>query len=350
MCYYFGMIYLYYGEDQFTLKEELDRLRKASAGEAGGSQIRVDAAKAGFNLDEVINAAQAFSMFGEKQLVLVNGLVEKLGKGAGSETAPAKATLAKNQKAKSKPQTPRERFLEFIPQCPPTADLVLLEQKIAKNDVIYKSVEKYGVVKEFTAPKEWALQKWIEERAKQEKFQLGSNVAGLLGQYTGSNLYALHNELQKLAAFAGEGKVITTEMVEKLTAQVSETSIFKLTEALSRRNLAEALRQLNRLRNETTLNRAGFTRQIYVMICREIYNLLRIREMAAARCSESEIASTLALHPFVVQKTIPLTRKFSAEQLDKLYHRLTELDYADKTGQADLTTQLELLLAEICQN
>lgn len=345
------MIYLYFGEDRFTLKEELNRLR-ASDGDSldSGSCITIDANKAGFNLDEVLNAAQAFSMFGEKQLVIVNNLLEKLGKGGQSEAAPKSAArpTIKGRTTAAKALSPRERFVEFIPQAPSSSDVVLVEQKVAKNDVIYKAVAKDGVVKEFIPPKEWALQKWIEDRAKQEKIKLGPNVASVLGQYLGSNLYALHNELLKLSAYAGEGQPVTTAMIEKLTTQVSETSIFKLTEALSRRKLDEAIRQLNRLRNETTLPRAGFTRQIFVMICREIYNLLRIREMAAARHSNSEIASTLGLHPFVVEKSRELVRNFSAERLDKLYHRLAELDYADKTGRADLSSELELLLAEIC--
>lgn len=343
------MIYLYYGDDQFTLKEELDRLRAANGDFDSGSYLRVDASKSGFTLDEVFNAAQAFSMFSEKQIVIVSNLLEKLGKGGSADSARPAARTARGKSA-PKAQSPRERFLEFIPQAPATADVILVEQKVAKNDVVLKTIEKHGVVKEFVPPKDWALQKWIEDRAKKEKIKLGPNVPALLAQYLGSNLYALHNELQKLAAYAGEGQTVTTEMVEKVTPQVSETSIFKLTEAISRRQLAEALRQLNRLRNESTLNRAGFTRQIFVMICREIYNLLRIRELAAARRSESEIASALGLHPFVVQKSIPLVRNFSADRLDRLYHRLCELDYADKTGQADLSSQLELLLAEICDN
>jgi DNA polymerase-3 subunit delta len=346
------MIYLFYGEDQFTLREELQRLQDANKGDfGGGSIIRIEANKAGFNLDEVINATQAFSMFGEKQMVIVNGLVEKLGKGGGSSDATSKASTSKTRgkTASAKTLSPRERFLDFIPQAPNTADLVLIEHKVAKNDVIYKAVDKHGAVKEFVPPKEWALQKWIEDHAKKQNIKLGPGVPSLLGQYLGSNLYALHNELLKLAAYAGEGQPVTTAMVEKLTTQVSETSIFKLTEALSRRNLEEALRALNRLRNESTLPRTGFTRQMFVMICREIYNLLRIKELVTARRSNSEIASTLGIHPFVVEKSLPLVRNFSTEQLDKLYHRLTELDFADKTGQADLGYQLELLINEICE-
>jgi hypothetical protein len=54
------------------------------------------------------------------------------------------------------------------------------------------------------------------------------------------------------------------------------------------------------------------------------------------------------MHPFVAEKTVGLSRNFQASRLDWLYHRLTELDYADKSGRADLTSELELLLVEIC--
>jgi hypothetical protein len=47
---------------------------------------------------------------------------------------------------------------------------------------------------------------------------------------------------------------------------------------------------------------------------------------------------------------LPLTRNFQDNRLSRLYARLTELDYADKTGRADLAAQLDLLIVEICQN
>ena len=103
------------------------------------------------------------------------------------------------------------------------------------------------------------------------------------------------------------------------------------------------------MRNETTLNRTGFTRQVFNIISKQVYDLVRIRDMHTNRKTNNEISQAIGMHPFRVEKTIPLARKFTADHLDQLYARLTELDYADKTGRADLTTQLDLLIAEICQ-
>jgi DNA polymerase-3 subunit delta len=137
-------------------------------------------------------------------------------------------------------------------------------------------------------------------------------------------------------------------MVEEISPEMRDTPIYKLTEALANKNLRDALVQLNRMRNETTLPRNGFARYVFNAICRNVYDLLRVREMASQRLSAADIASKLGMHPFVAEKNIKLSRNFQAARLDWLYHRLTELDYADKTGRADLTSELDLLMVEIC--
>ena len=338
------MIYLFYGENQFSLLEEVKKIKRDNlpAEAEDFNFARIDALKSGFSIDEVLQAADAFPFLSDKRVVIVSGLVTKLGKGASAEEKPGRSK-------KGPATTPRERFLEFVPRMPATTILILTEEKAAKNDLVYKAVDKHGAVREFEPLKDFALEKWINERAVSRQIKLERGVAEMLRSYMGSDLYRLANELEKLAAYAGEGQAVTTRMVEMLTAEAQEIKVWELTDALAGRNLPLALRQLNRMRNETTLNRAGFTRQVFGMISKQVYDLARIRDMHTNRKTNSEIAQAVGMHPFRVEKTIPLARKFSADHLDYLYNRLTELDYADKSGRADLTTQLDLLLAEICQ-
>ncbi len=347
------MIYLFYGEDRFSLLEEVNRLKTENVPTDAEdfNFCKLDALKSGFVIDEVFNNADAYPFLSEKRVVVVSGLLAKLGKSAASEEkAAARASVKSRGTATSAPTSPRERFLEFIPRIPSTTILVLVEEKAAKSDLVYKAVDKHGALREFAPPKDLALEHWISQHAAHEKIKLDRTVPGLLRQYLGSDLYRIHNELQKLAAYAGEGQPVTAAMVENMTADVQETKVWDLTDALARCDLKGSLGQLNRLRNETTLNRAGFTRQVFNLICKQVYDLIRIREMYAARKSVNEIAQATGMHPFRIEKTLPLTRNFQAERLDRLYSRLTELDYADKTGRADLAAQLDLLITEICQN
>ena len=351
------MLYLFYGEDQFSLRQEVEKIISTNLPPDAQdfNFAKIDAGRSGFNLDEVINTAEAYPFLSDKRVVVVNGLVARLGKGADNEgETPAPKATSKTVKGRAStataPVTPRERFIKFLDNRPPTAIIILVENKAGKNDLIYKAVQKHGLVQEFIAPKGMQLEKWTQDRARFQKIKLEPRATTLLAQYIGSDLWRIENELQKLAAYAGEGQAVTGEMVEKLSAQVSDTPIYKLTESLSRKNLREALVQLNRMRDETTLNRAGFARYVFNGICRQVYDLLRVREMVASRHSPSDIASRLGMHPFVAEKTVDLSRNFQSARLDWLYNRLTELDYADKTGRADLTSELDLLLVEICAN
>ena len=344
-------LYLLYGEDQFSLSQDVEKIKTVNLppGAEDFNYTRIDASRSGFNLEEVFEISNAFPFLSEKRLVVVKELFTRLGKSGDSEKPAPRQSSKGNAKTRTLAvATPRERFIVFLEKIPDTTVLVLCENKVAKNDLVFKAIQKYGQVQEFIPPKGLHLEKWIMARSYFHKIKLEPQAASLLAQFFGSDLWRIENELQKLIAYAGEGHPITSDMVEKVSVEVRDTPIFKLTEAVSRKELADALLQLNRIRSESTLARAGLARYVFNGIIRQIYDLLRVREMALSQRNSNEIASALGMHPFVAEKNLNLSRKFSAGRLDFLYHRLTELDYADKTGHADLSSELDLLLVEIC--
>lgn len=342
------MLYLFYGDDQFSLSEEIAQLKTKNipAETIDFNYVKLDAERGNFSLEAVLQNADAFPFLSDKRMVVVVGLSGKLGKSADAMPARGRGKAAKSE---TKALSPRERLLDFLTHVPDSVILVLMENKIGKNEVLFKTVSTHGQVKEFQPPTGLHLEKWVTDRARKLKIKLENNVAEHLARYIGPDLYRLDNELQKLAAYAGENEVVTVAMVEQMTAEAHTTSIFDLTDALGRRNFNRAVQLLNQLRDETNLNRQGFTRQLFATMNKQIYDLCRIRELVGQRKSQGEIASTLGIHPFVVQKNMEMVRNFESNRLDYLYHRLTELDYADKTGRGDLTIQLDLLVAEICQ-
>ena len=48
--------------------------------------------------------------------------------------------------------------------------------------------------------------------------------------------------------------------------------------------------------------------------------------------TSSEIAKELGLHPYVVQKALPVVKKFTLPKLIGIYRRLSELDRGLKTS------------------
>lgn len=349
------MIYLFYGEDRFSLTEALNNLKKLHIPpEAEDFNFaRLDALKNTFTIDELFQAAEAYPFLSDMRLVVVTGLVARLGKSALAEERAAARAATKPPKggklnAPPRPTTPRERFLEFIPNHMSSTVLVIVEEKVDKRDAVYKAVEKDGAVREFKPLEPFAVEKWINERAVSLGIKLDRAVAPLLREFVGNNLYSLSNELQKLGAYAGEGETVTTAMVEILTSEVQESKIWDLTDALARRDYRTAMTQLARQRNESTLSRSGFTRKTFAIICNQMYDLLRISELYNARQTKNEIAQSLGMNPFRVEKTLPMLRNFQPGRLEKIYARLTEADYSDKSGKADLNIQLDMLVAQIC--
>src|SRR5437868_1660146 len=146
------MIYLFYGEDQFSLTEEVKKIKAANlpSDVEEFNFARLDALKSGFTIDELFSACEAYPFLSDKRVVLISGLLGKLGKSAAAEE---KAAARGKGKGSSAPASPRERFLDFVPRVPPTTVLLVLEEKAAKNDAIYKAVDKNGAVREFVAPK-----------------------------------------------------------------------------------------------------------------------------------------------------------------------------------------------------
>ena len=60
------------------------------------------------------------------------------------------------------------------------------------------------------------------------------------------------------------------------------------------------------------------------------------------------ISAVPGLNPWRVEKTLPMLRNFQPGRLEKIYARLAEADYSDKSGKADLNIQLDMLVAQIC--
>ncbi len=345
------MIYLFYGDDHFSLNEELKKLKQDNipAEALDFNFVKLDALKSGFTLDEVINTADSFPFLSDKRVVAVTGLITRLGKSAAAEERAATRAAIKGSRKSSAPATPRERMVEFVPKVPATTILVLVEEKVDKRDIIYKAIDKQGAVREFKPLENFALEKWINERAAQDGIKLTREVAPRLAAYLGGDLHRIYNELQKLAAYAGEGQPITAPMVEQLTVEVQDTLPWALTDALANSDFNKALGIFNRMRNETTLNRAGFTRYAFGMISKQLFDMTRIKEMyEGSRKTEAEIAQATGIHPFKIKNMLPLTRKFSSGRLDRLYARMTELDYLDKSGKADLATQMDIFIYDIC--
>jgi DNA polymerase-3 subunit delta len=110
-------------------------------------------------------------------------------------------------------------------------------------------------------------------------------------------------------------------------------------DALAEGKSQKAIVELHRL-----IERGKSPLELLGMIVRQFRLMIQVKELAERGLNSAAITERLALHPFVVEKTGKQAQAFSMEQLERVYHRLLEMDVQIKIGQVEDVTALDLLV------
>jgi len=199
---------------------------------------------------------------------------------------------------------------------------------------------------------------WIKKKVKDQggniSYQAIQTLISLVGNFENSE-WLLNNEVDKLINYklgiepklipqAREGKPIeiSSEDVRQLTRNIFDENIFALTDALSVKNKATALKLL-----EDQLE-AGLTDSYLInMIIRQFKILLLVRQELDSGQGSRMIINSLKLHPFVAQKAINQVRRFSLQALKNILNELVNIDFKIKTGKGNAKTMLGLFMLKI---
>lgn len=350
------MFYLLHGNDEFTNREHLKKLRQQ--GNFEYNQDTYSGAEA--DLATITTTCSTYPFLTEQRLVVVDGL-PKVRRGETSKvgsTVPQRASQAlpvqdtgevANKSRKSKKgvkgsATGRAGFekglVDYVPLLPDSTTLVVLVDDILDaTHPLLKAALAHGRVIASILPKGVALESWIKKRAKASGVTIHPEAATLLANFTGSQLRLLANELDKLATYVGEGGTITENDVRKLSAQVQEARIFDLTDALAQRNRKQALDILHDL-----LADGEPPLKLISTITSQVRSLLLVKELAQKGMSSAQIASTIGIAPFVAEKTLRQVGNFTLSQLEDAYRQLLATDAALKRSRMTAEMALDLLV------
>ncbi len=284
------MFYLLHGEDEFTSREQLKKLRQQ--GDFGFNQDTYSGSDV--DVQTIIITSNTLPFLSEQRLIIVDGL-PKRKRGEAADTAalpsPAKedaapATKGKRGKKSNKTATATRAGFEkalaaHVSTMPESTCLVLLiEEALDANHVLVKAAEKYGKILQSSLPKGAALERWISNRAKSIDVKIAPEANALLANFIGNNLRLLASELDKLATYVGKGATINVEDVRQLSAQVQEARIFDLTDALAQRNRKQALNILHDL-----LADGEPPLKLISTITFQVRSLLLVKELAQKGCA-----------------------------------------------------------------
>ncbi len=322
------MFYIFYGDNELARDEALAALLSRAGTELDDFNVSRFDGKA-VTFEELRHACDTPPFLGERRVVIVYGLLERLKQG---------------------PKAFQEQLVEYLPHLPETTRLFFLEGAgVDRRMAVWKLAEKLatanpprGFIREFAVPSPAQLPRWIQQRARKKGGQITPQAAQLLAEVVGTDLRLLDQELEKLVNYAG-GQVITPKMVQQLVPYTQQANIFALLDAIAQRNERQALRQL-----ATLLRANAAPTYVLFMIARQMRILLHVKELRAQGASTQEIRRRLNLHPYVVEKALRQVRHFSTSQLEAAFEVLLEADVEIKTSSADPAHVLQLVILRLC--
>jgi DNA polymerase-3 subunit delta len=348
------MFYLLHGNDEFTCREHLKKLRKQ--GDYGYNSDTY----AGIEtpLATLIATCDTFPFLTEARLVVLEGLPKKrksdevsTGAAETGETKeapadkPGKPDKPKKGKKSSKIATEsrggfEKGLAEYIARLPATTTLiVLMDEEMPASSPLLRAAQEHGKVIQCTLPKGAALESWIMKRAQGLGVKIEDDATSLLANFMGNQLRMLANEIDKLATYVGARAVIKVEDVRLLSASAQEARIFDLTDALAQRKRKEALDLLHDL-----LADGEPPLKLISTITSQVRSLLLVKELANDGLRIQQIVTATGMAPFVAEKALRQVGKFQAAQLEGAYRQLLATDAALKRSRMTPEMALDLLV------
>ncbi|OHA62543.1 MAG: DNA polymerase III subunit delta [Candidatus Wildermuthbacteria bacterium RIFCSPHIGHO2_01_FULL_45_20] len=213
-----------------------------------------------------------------------------------------------------------------------------------KSSPLFKFLHGNAKTQEFLPLEGAKLRLWIEKECALYSVVLSREAESLLEQVADGDTWLLVNEIRKLAAFSGRGKIeITRETAEKLLPGAkAQTDIFQTIEAMARRDKARALSLISK-----HLQDGESPFYLFSMFVFQFRSLLEVSDAVARGAAPSGIAQKLSMHPYAAQKNLRLIQEFPPRALRVMYHRLFQLDLRMKTGQIDPAAGLDLFIATL---
>jgi DNA polymerase-3 subunit delta len=242
------MLYLYFGEDDFTSRDLAAAARTRHADVALGDLATRVLDGTTCSWDDVVQACSTLPFLAACQVVEVRGLLGAASaerKGGGAARGEPRGDASKGR------VPPPAGFAAFVAGLPETTVLILLEGALNATNPYVKALHEArldgSTIQQNMPLPPAAVARWLHERAAAAGVTLERDAVGLLIAAHRADLWALSAEIAKLAAYAGRGGTVTPAMVQALVATAAEATVFALTDAIAQGRLGAALPLLHAL-------------------------------------------------------------------------------------------------------
>jgi len=313
----FFPVYLFYGEEEYLIEEYTDAVLSAVL-QPGDADFNLDILYAN-DCDgaAIVNAAASFPMMADARVVVV------------------KDFHALNEKSLS-------LLLKYVEKPSATTRLLLCSSELRAASAVIKKLTPYGFSLEAKPLYDNQIPPWIKNQLQKRGYTISDEAVAMLQANVGNSLRRLLSEIDKIELHLQGRKDIHIEDVETVVGLSKEFTVFELSDAVAEKKIKKSLRILNRL-----IDLGEPPIAILAMLTRHFVIIAKAKEMAAAKTQRDEIAKTLKIHTFFIDKYIHQTQLFTREHLTHIFSLLLNADQALKSSYQKPRLVLELLILEI---
>jgi len=343
-----AVLYVLFGEDTFSSKEALDELVAGGAGDAA-SVVHLDGSR--LEVAQLSLVGDTMPLWDERRLVVVEGLLARFEVNARGKSRQGGVETVKRRADAEQRELRAKAFAEYFERLPSTTDLLLLDgalesqsKKQEKSNLLLPMLREKATVRHFPPLSGRSLDAWLGQRASTLGCTMTPGATKALTGLLGGNLWALVQELPKLAAYA-KGRTVTEEDVHLLVSDAREANIFSMLDAMVQGKEAVALRLLQQL-----IDQGAAAPYLLFMITRQFRQLLRVKGLTASGTTDTEMARRVSFPTsYAAQRVMELGRRYSMSQIEAIYRRLLQTDLSIKRGRVDEGTALTLLVMDFSQ-
>ncbi len=306
----------YWGDDSYGVARGPDSLAARLAGD-GPPLERARLSGASTTADEIAERVATATLFGGGVLVVVAEPAPLI------QTKPLAASLTEAMRTIAD-----GNGLAFLDTVDGTA------RRPASLGALRKAVaEAGGEVREFKAPTEAGMARWIADRARERGIEISGPAAQALAERVGGFVREKDvdrrrqgelavAELEKLALYRLDAQ-IRPEDVRELVAEAVPGSTFALLDAVGLRRAGEAAALADRLDEVPSP-------VLVTLLHRRLRELIGAADLLASGTRPAELVRTLKVHPFVAEKLARQARLWTLPELEAALAGLLELDAALK--------------------
>lgn len=209
-----------------------------------------------------------------------------------------------------------------------TTILVLCHKhkKFSLSSGLGKSLKKAALVFEAKSLYDNQVPDWIQHYLKEKKRNIQSEAANLVGEYLGTELSKITNELEKLVINLPEGTTITAKHIEEYIGISKDYNIFELQKALGTRDIFKATRIVIYFNSNPKKNPL-------VLVISSLYGFFSKLLMlyAVPKLSDDEVVKTLELRSaYFLKDYRQATKYYSAAKVATIIGILREYDLKSK--------------------